>query len=278
MGGRAKRHRRLGPLRTEDQRERHHGVDGERRRRLRGRGEPDDAPARLRRRRRRLHRLERRSQRQLRHLLPEGRRRGAYGRGHAAAELLGRRERDGRENRMDALRGRRRISDSSSCALGSRRARSSKSLPARPPGDPGSSRCGRRDGVLVHRQDLRARGNVPLPRRRARRRRAKDALRNGSGHDAGGRGRAVPEPSQSVQSVDDDTVLRERRLRPSRSRYTTSPGASCGASKAAAPPTGPRAVEWNGLDDRGNRSGAGMYLCRLRAGKETLSRKMILLR
>jgi hypothetical protein len=37
-------------------------------------------------------------------------------------------------------------------------------------------------------------------------------------------------------------------------------------------------VEWNGLDDRGNRAGSGLYLCRLRAGKETLSRKMILLR
>jgi len=43
-------------------------------------------------------------------------------------------------------------------------------------------------------------------------------------------------------------------------------------------PKGLHTVEWNGLDDRGNRAGSGLYLCRLRAGKETLSRKMILLR
>jgi hypothetical protein len=43
-------------------------------------------------------------------------------------------------------------------------------------------------------------------------------------------------------------------------------------------PAGSHTVEWNGLDDRGNRAGTGMYWCRLRAGKETLSRKMILLR
>jgi hypothetical protein len=42
--------------------------------------------------------------------------------------------------------------------------------------------------------------------------------------------------------------------------------------------TGMRAVEWNGLDERGNRSSAGVYFYRLRAGKDTLSRKMILVR
>ncbi len=41
---------------------------------------------------------------------------------------------------------------------------------------------------------------------------------------------------------------------------------------------GTHAVEWNGLDERGNRSSAGVYFCRLRAGKETLSRTMILVR
>ena len=41
---------------------------------------------------------------------------------------------------------------------------------------------------------------------------------------------------------------------------------------------GMRAVEWNGLDERGNRSSAGVYFYRLRAGKDTLSRKMILVR
>ncbi|MCX5752339.1 MAG: T9SS type A sorting domain-containing protein [Candidatus Krumholzibacteria bacterium] len=41
---------------------------------------------------------------------------------------------------------------------------------------------------------------------------------------------------------------------------------------------GMRAVEWNGLDDRGNRSSAGVYFYRLRAGKDALSRKMILVR
>jgi hypothetical protein len=43
-------------------------------------------------------------------------------------------------------------------------------------------------------------------------------------------------------------------------------------------PGGLHAVEWNGLDDRGNQAGSGVYFCRLRAGKETLSRTMILLR
>jgi hypothetical protein len=41
---------------------------------------------------------------------------------------------------------------------------------------------------------------------------------------------------------------------------------------------GMRAVEWNGLDERGNRSSAGVYIYRLRAGKDTFSRKMILVR
>ncbi len=41
---------------------------------------------------------------------------------------------------------------------------------------------------------------------------------------------------------------------------------------------GMHAVEWNGLDERGNRSSAGVYFYRLRAGKDTLSRKMILVR
>jgi hypothetical protein len=35
---------------------------------------------------------------------------------------------------------------------------------------------------------------------------------------------------------------------------------------------------WNGLDGNGNSASSGVYYCRLRAGKETLSRKMILLR
>jgi len=43
-------------------------------------------------------------------------------------------------------------------------------------------------------------------------------------------------------------------------------------------PAGSYAVEWNGLDDRGSRAGSGVYYCRLRAGKETISCKVILLR
>ncbi len=41
---------------------------------------------------------------------------------------------------------------------------------------------------------------------------------------------------------------------------------------------GMHTVEWNGLDERGNRSSAGVYFYRLRAGKDTFSRKMILVR
>jgi hypothetical protein len=41
---------------------------------------------------------------------------------------------------------------------------------------------------------------------------------------------------------------------------------------------GPHVVEWNGLDGRGAGVSSGVYFCRLKAGKETLSRTMILLR
>ena len=37
-------------------------------------------------------------------------------------------------------------------------------------------------------------------------------------------------------------------------------------------------VEWNGVDARGDRVSSGVYLYRLTAGKETMSRKMVLLR
>ncbi|MBN1885974.1 MAG: T9SS type A sorting domain-containing protein [Candidatus Krumholzibacteriota bacterium] len=43
-------------------------------------------------------------------------------------------------------------------------------------------------------------------------------------------------------------------------------------------PAGKHAVSWNGLDDRGVPAVSGVYLCRLRAGKETVSTKMVLLR
>jgi hypothetical protein len=41
---------------------------------------------------------------------------------------------------------------------------------------------------------------------------------------------------------------------------------------------GPGAVTWNGLDGAGRAVRSGVYFCRLTAGKETLSRKMVLLR
>ncbi|HVO76809.1 MAG TPA: FlgD immunoglobulin-like domain containing protein [Candidatus Bathyarchaeia archaeon] len=41
---------------------------------------------------------------------------------------------------------------------------------------------------------------------------------------------------------------------------------------------GSRAVEWNGLDDGGRPATSGVYFCKLKAGKETSSRTMILLR
>ena len=36
--------------------------------------------------------------------------------------------------------------------------------------------------------------------------------------------------------------------------------------------------EWNGLDDKGNAVVSGLYFYRLIAGKETISRKMVLIR
>ena len=41
---------------------------------------------------------------------------------------------------------------------------------------------------------------------------------------------------------------------------------------------GVHSVEWSGLDEHGNRASSGVYFCRLKAGKETSSRTMILLR
>jgi hypothetical protein len=42
--------------------------------------------------------------------------------------------------------------------------------------------------------------------------------------------------------------------------------------------SGPRAVTWNGDDDSGNAAGSGVYFYRLQAGKETLARKLVLVR
>lgn len=41
---------------------------------------------------------------------------------------------------------------------------------------------------------------------------------------------------------------------------------------------GEHAFHWNGVGDDGNRASAGIYFCRLRAGKETLTRKISLVR
>ena len=43
-------------------------------------------------------------------------------------------------------------------------------------------------------------------------------------------------------------------------------------------PAGPNATEWRGLDGQGRAVGSGVYFCRLRAGKETISKKMTLLK
>lgn len=43
-------------------------------------------------------------------------------------------------------------------------------------------------------------------------------------------------------------------------------------------PAGTNAVEWRGLDDRGRAVSSGVYFCRLRAGKETISKKMTLMK
>jgi hypothetical protein len=41
---------------------------------------------------------------------------------------------------------------------------------------------------------------------------------------------------------------------------------------------GDHAFHWNGVEDDGNRASAGIYFCRLRVGKETLTRKISLVR
>ena len=41
---------------------------------------------------------------------------------------------------------------------------------------------------------------------------------------------------------------------------------------------GENLVRWDGRDDRGNPVASGVYVCRLRVGKETLTRRMVLIR
>jgi hypothetical protein len=43
-------------------------------------------------------------------------------------------------------------------------------------------------------------------------------------------------------------------------------------------PAGSHSVDWNGRDDRGNPVASGVYFCVLKAGKEQLSRKMVVLK
>jgi hypothetical protein len=43
-------------------------------------------------------------------------------------------------------------------------------------------------------------------------------------------------------------------------------------------PAGRHAVQWRGLDERGRIVSSGVYFCRLRVGKETISKKMVLLK
>jgi hypothetical protein len=43
-------------------------------------------------------------------------------------------------------------------------------------------------------------------------------------------------------------------------------------------PPGRYTIHWNGLNDRGHRVASGTYFCRLTAGKQSLSRKMLLMR
>jgi flagellar hook assembly protein FlgD len=41
---------------------------------------------------------------------------------------------------------------------------------------------------------------------------------------------------------------------------------------------GPGAVEWDGRDDRGRLLESGVYLCHLQVGRESTSRKVVLIR
>ena len=43
-------------------------------------------------------------------------------------------------------------------------------------------------------------------------------------------------------------------------------------------PAGHYGIEWNGGDNLGKKAASGIYFCRLQAGKDVRSRKMVLLR
>jgi len=43
-------------------------------------------------------------------------------------------------------------------------------------------------------------------------------------------------------------------------------------------PSGVHAIEWNGLNAERRGVSSGVYFCKLKAGKETISKKMVLLR
>jgi hypothetical protein len=43
-------------------------------------------------------------------------------------------------------------------------------------------------------------------------------------------------------------------------------------------PAGTRTFKWSGTGARGERVASGVYVCRLQAGKQTFTRKLVLLR
>ena len=123
----------------------------------------------------------------------------------------------------------------------------------------------------------RARRELPLPGGIPRWRGAAPALRDRIHRPSSPPPHAVPESPESLQSGDGDPVL-PAQAGPVRLEIFDVRGRRVVTLVDTREDRGMRSIQWNGIDGDGSAVGTGIYFYRLAAGKETVSKKMILLR